>query len=161
MRRRHNSHKRPLRVPLVRRLTMSILAAALLVESGVLVAQGTEEHPGFLSTMGRETFRLFCAACHGPKADGNGSIAQLFIVKPADLTQISSRHGGKFPRELIHQIIEGPEKKRGHGTRQMPIWGEVFQSPLARKTGPPGETSEERAQRKIRELTAYLESIQE
>jgi hypothetical protein len=42
----------------------------------------------------------------------------------------------------------------------MPVWGDVFQSSLAQDSAASGESGEERAQRKIKELVLYLESIQ-
>jgi mono/diheme cytochrome c family protein len=143
-----------------RLLTTPILAALLLCAPTRTQAQEPAEHPGFLAIKGRATFMSFCASCHGPKADGKGNIAQYLTTKPTDLTQIAKQQEGKFPGELIGQVISGPEKVRGHGTREMPIWGNVFQSLLASDTAR-DETPEERANRKIRELTAYLESVQQ
>ena len=31
----------------------------------------------------------------------------------------------------MYRIIDGREEVRGHGTRDMPIWGEVFRQPEA------------------------------
>ena len=143
------------------RFGLLALAAALALPLAAS-SQETEpgEHPGFLAAKGRTTFRVYCASCHGVDAQGSGSIAQYLTVPPADLTRIAERRDGEFPRELIHKIIDGREDVRGHGGKEMPIWGDVFQSPLA-ETSPPGdETGEERAERKIRELVLYLESIQ-
>ena len=160
MKRRHTLKTQPSNLHLVRQVALPILTALLLAAPTTLEAQDTSEHSGFLAAKGRPAFRSFCASCHGPKADGRGNVAQYLTVKPADLTQISKRNDGKFPRQLINQVIAGPEKIKGHGSREMPIWGDVFQSRLASDTSR-DEAPEERAQRKIRELVAFLESIQQ
>ena len=43
--------------------------------------------------------------------------------------------------------------------KEMPVWGDVFQTTGAEPSGG-DETAEERAQRKIRELVLYLDSVQ-
>jgi hypothetical protein len=55
--------------------------------------------------------------------------------------------------------IDGREEVGAHGRRDMPIWGEVLQSPLADDLKA-GSESEERADRKISELVLYLKTIQ-
>lgn len=117
------------------------------------------EHPGFLAAKGRITYRRYCASCHGADADGKGNVAQFLTVAPPDLRTFLERYDGEFPMELIYESIDGRKVVRTHGTRDMPIWGEVFQSPLV-EAAAVEETSEERADRKIRELVFYLETLQ-
>jgi len=94
------------------------------------------------------------------KADGEGRVAEFLTIKPADLTRISERNDGAFPSERIYKIIDGREKVKGHGTPDMPVWGDIFQSKLASDTERE-ETPEQRADRKINELVSFLYSIQE
>lgn len=103
-------------------------------------------------TLGKHAFRAYCASCHGQEARGGGPVAEYLLVAPADLTQISARHEGTFPTELVFKIIDGREKVRGHGNSEMPIWGDAFQK---------GGASEEEAQKRITALVHFLESIQE
>lgn len=98
---------------------------------------------------GRVTYRVYCQNCHGSSAKGNGTLAQLMKVQPADLTRISLKRGGTFPVDEIMRIIDGREEVLAHGAREMPIWGEAL-------TG-----DEDGVQKKIRNLIAYLESIQQ
>ncbi len=119
-----------------------------------------EEHPGFLAAKGRVTFRVYCASCHGPKGLGDGNLAQYLKVQPTDVTRLSQRNEGKFPLELLTRIIDGRQPVRGHGTKEMPVWGDVFQSPLSEQMALPGESGEQRAMRKIKELVLFLETIQ-
>ena len=56
--------------------------------------------------------------------------------------------------------IDGREQVRGHGMREMPVWGDVFQTSVADPLAADG-SGEERARTKIHELVLYLETIQE
>jgi mono/diheme cytochrome c family protein len=140
----------------------ALLLIAVLTTTA-LAAPAEEEiegHPGFLAANGRVTFRATCANCHGNDAKGGGNIAQYLTVRPTDLTLLKRKHDGEFPRHLVQKVIDGTEAVRGHGRREMPIWGDVFRSPLAGTAVSGQESGDEQARRKIRELVIFLESIQ-
>lgn len=105
-------------------------------------------------TVGRHTFRTYCASCHGQEARGDGPVAEHLAVAPSDLTRISARNEGAFPAARVAQVIDGREPVRGHGSREMPIWGDAF-----RKTD--AALSEQEVEEKIAALVQFLESIQE
>ena len=67
---------------------------------------------------------------------------------------------GEFPYERLEAVIDGRTSVRGHGSREMPIWGDVFQSPLSEAYAAPGESGEDRAERMIKELIYFLGTIQ-
>ncbi|MEZ5332064.1 MAG: cytochrome c [Thermoanaerobaculia bacterium] len=141
------------------RRTMTGLAvglAALLV-AVLLGVASAQDNAGFAVAKGRTTFRTYCASCHGEHADGHGAVAQYLTVPPADLTAISERYG-EFPTERIRQIIDGREEVRTHGNRDMPVWGDIFGTPLVPKEST--EDPEVRSGRIIDELVHYLQSIQ-
>ncbi|MDH3308858.1 MAG: cytochrome c [Acidimicrobiia bacterium] len=145
-------------IPAVLALCASIILLAP-ASAGAQKEEAMGEHPGFLAAKGRVTFRRYCASCHGPEADGKGNVAQFLKVRPADLRQFLRRYDGEFPRELIFEVVDGRKVVRTHGPRDMPIWGEVFQSPLV--DGTAGEESgEDRSNRTIRELVYFIETIQ-
>ncbi len=75
---------------------------------------------------GKITYERYCASCHGPEARGNGVIAADLRVPPPDLTTLASRSGGPFPFDAVAQAIDGRKTTRGHGSPDMPVWGEVF-----------------------------------
>ena len=50
---------------------------------------------------------------------------------------------------------------RGHGSGEMPVWGEIFKSSIASGSEGTGDEREQRADRKIVELVRFLESIQD
>ena len=97
---------------------------------------------------GRQLFRTYCASCHGSAGRGDGPMAQYLTVPPANLTALAARNKGTFPAEAIHRAIDGRQTVRTHGDSAMPIWGDAF--------APAERTATER----IRDLVAYLESIQ-
>ena len=133
-----------------------ILFLSLVVNASLAEA---EESPTFLALKGKVTFKRYCSNCHGVDAKGGGDIAKYLKIPPADLTKIQPGDDGEFPFDEVQGKIDGRQKVPGHGMREMPIWGDVFQT-LPQLT-PTDEAGEERAQRKIRELLLYLESIQE
>ena len=80
----------------------------------------------------------------------------LLTVRPTDLTQLSKKHQGQFPFWQVYRIIDGREEVKGHGTRDMPIWGEVFRQPHGGK-----RVDETSVLGRILALVYYLQSIQE
>ncbi len=154
-----------MRVITGRRLVGLAWVTPLIVVSGVGLgtspSRGQEnENPGFMASAGRETYQTYCASCHGTEADGRGSLARHLTVRPTDLTKVKQLNQGVFPKEEVRQAIDGRKEIGPHGSADMPVWGDVFQSSMALKTFEQGETDEDRAARKIRELVQYLESIQ-
>jgi mono/diheme cytochrome c family protein len=77
---------------------------------------------------GSDLFRTYCASCHGAGAKGDGPIAELLKKRPADLTTFSRNNGGTFPAELVGKIIDGRQPVKGHGGKDMPVWGDAFRA---------------------------------
>jgi mono/diheme cytochrome c family protein len=107
---------------------------------------------------GQREFRHACAVCHGLSGKGESIMTtlNLLTVRPTDLTLLSKKHQGQFPFWQVYRIIDGREEVKGHGTRDMPIWGEVFRQP--ERGRPVDETF---AIGRILALVYYLQSIQE
>ena len=95
-------------------------------------------------------FQTYCAVCHGKDGKGNGPAAAALTKAPADLTRISQRNGGTFPGVRVKRYIEGADEVAAHGTRDMPMWGDLFRS-LSRDT----------AEIRVQGLADYLQSIQQ
>jgi hypothetical protein len=72
-----------------------------------------------------------------------------------DLTQLQAQNDGVFPEEYVRRMIDGREMISAHGTRQMPIWGNIWAS----SDGVPSE--EQAARQRIDKLINFLRSIQE
>ncbi len=113
-----------------------------------------EGEPAF--NAGKFEFGKNCAICHGISGKGEGPIINLLKDKPADLTQINKRHGGKFPFWSIYRMIDCREPIDGHGGREMPIWGDRFREETAVAQG-----AESLVRGRILQLIVYLQSIQE
>jgi len=64
----------------------------------------------------------------------------LRTTRPTDLTQIRKTHGGQFPFWRVYRVIDGREDVRGHGMRDMPIWGQRYFSGFAFPPTPGGGT---------------------
>lgn len=135
--------------------SLSALIAAALLWAGPAPALAQEDE---IIAGGKLKYEKYCASCHGVTATGNGEVAKLLVIKPADLTQLSKRHAGQFPFWSVYRMIDGREEVRGHGSRAMPIWGFVFEV----EEGANGPLFQEDLVRgRIWQLVYYLESIQE
>ena len=126
-----------------------VLAVVILFGwmAGIAGAQDSEQ-----AAVGKVTYRVYCQSCHGAGGKGDGKLAEMMKVMPADLTQLSKKNGGTFPAERVRKAIDGREEVLAHGSREMPIWGQVFVD---------NASNEEDTKVKIQHLVAYLESIQE
>ena len=89
--------------------------------------------------------------CHGMDAKGRGPAAPAMKVPPTDLTRLAQRGGGKFSAADIRQVIEGRTELPAHGSREMPIWGEVFRAL---------ESDSVMRNLRMKNLIDYLESLQ-
>jgi mono/diheme cytochrome c family protein len=77
---------------------------------------------------GPEMFRAYCAACHGVDGRGGGPAADSLKKRPADLTQLNRKYGGKYPALRVANVIQGADSEGVHGSRDMPVWGAVFRT---------------------------------
>jgi mono/diheme cytochrome c family protein len=107
--------------------------------------------PRLQSVEGVDTFKTYCAVCHGEDAKGSGPAASALKKAPADLTGIAKRHGGKFSAADVEAVIKGTQVMAAHGNRAMPIWGPVFESIASDPTF---------AKLRVSNLIDYLKSIQ-
>ena len=135
-------------------MTKHVLAfvVALAVSAGTASAQAKVEKAPIKPTSAADAgtmFNTYCAVCHGKEGIGNGPAAASLVKKPADLTKISARNGGAFPEVKVKPYIEGLDEVAAHGTRDMPMWGDLFRS-LNRDT----------AQLRIQGLSDYLKAMQ-
>lgn len=78
------------------------------------------------SLKGPDLYRAHCAPCHGIDGKGNGPVAPALKDPLPDLTTIAKRNGGLFPVGHVRNIIAGTDVMIAHGSREMPIWGEIF-----------------------------------
>ncbi len=135
-------------------LIAGLMAMTLL---GVKPGNGLAQEQEVIEA-GKREFQRSCATCHGMEGKGDGPSASALNVKPADLTQMSKNHSGVFLFWRTYEKISGADEApiRGHGTREMPIWGERFR--LERGAS---EEYHMGVRGRILSLVYYLQSIQE
>jgi mono/diheme cytochrome c family protein len=75
---------------------------------------------------GKEMFTTYCAVCHGTGGKGDGPAANALKKRPADLTQLARKNNGTFPEVHVMNFITGEDIVAAHGSRDMPIWGDLF-----------------------------------
>ncbi len=109
-------------------------------------------------TMGKKEYERTCSLCHGIDAKGNGVYAFELTIAPPDLTLIEKKNYGVFPFSNLYKIIDGREEVHSHGARDMPVWGDRFNSESWLDTNQ--RNSETLARGRIFELLLYLETIQ-
>jgi mono/diheme cytochrome c family protein len=102
---------------------------------------------------GAVIFNQNCASCHGVNAD---IATRDLAVKAPDLTRITKRHAGTFPRAVVLSQIDGYGRGRV-GAEQMPEFGALLEGDLVpiKVDGVFTPTP-----RPLAALLTYLESIQ-
>lgn len=135
-----------------RLMLLTIILVACLISTIPAPAQETEVIAG-----GELEYQNHCAVCHGVDGKGHGIMAKFLSIPPADLTQLAKKNAGRFPFWQVYRVIDGREEVRGHGTREMPIWGARFQA----EAGGSDPGSRSQAAGRILGLVFYLQHIQE
>ena len=102
---------------------------------------------------GAGMFKAYCASCHGQDGKGDGPAAPALKAFPANLTLLAAKNAGTFPELQVAQAIKGDWMTAAHGSKEMPVWGPVF---LYLAHHDPAV-----AQLRVRNLTKYVESIQQ
>lgn len=133
----------------MQRLLVLVAAWVAVVRGGApLAAQD------FTSFSGADDFKVFCSSCHGPGAKGDGVLASTFKKRPPDLTQLAKANDGVFPFEQVFKTIDGRDPVKGHGGKDMPMWGPILEQSR-------GSQTPELVKARIDSLVRYLEKIQE
>jgi mono/diheme cytochrome c family protein len=137
----------------------SILALAILLSwvAGGAAQQTTINQLPIKRTSwasGQEMYQQYCAACHGENAAGRGPAAAACTVRPADLTKLAARNGGKFPYDSFYAVLQfgSLATTTSHGSADMPMWLPVFSSV------DPGR--EAIAQQRMHNLARYVAALQ-
>jgi mono/diheme cytochrome c family protein len=134
------------------KMTTALVAIGLVLAPASLRAADPAPDAA-AAAKGRLTYVRYCVSCHGPQAKGDGPLARDLRVPVPDLTTLAQRSGGKFPQDRVAQVIQAGDTVRGHGTSDMPAWGDAF-----KKTKGTGEVTVDAA---IRNLSQYLRTLQQ
>lgn len=97
------------------------LLATILIPGGYALADQSTNKFDF----GKEEFQARCSSCHGKNGRGTGPLSIFLKNAPSDLTVLTKKNDGIFPIEKIYRTIYG-EDSSYHGSRDMPIWGDIY-----------------------------------
>ena len=79
------------------------------------------------SLTGPDTYAAYCTGCHGRTGRGDGPVAGSLRTPMPDLTTLSQRNDGVFPRASVRSAVVNTERPiTAHGTGDMPAWGPIF-----------------------------------
>jgi mono/diheme cytochrome c family protein len=130
------------------------LLMIVLLAAGIANAQTTVKKVSAKPTVaidGKVLFHDYCAVCHGVEGKGNGPAASAMKAAPSDLTQIARRNNGRFDDERILRILRGEESVGAHGSKDMPMWGGVFNNMGSNPS---------MVQTRVHALVQYLDQVQ-
>ena len=134
----------------------AVMIAALLTGFGIVCWSQQNSDADKVSSpapmSGKEMFQIYCATCHGTDAKGNGPAAFALKAKLPDLTLLARNSGGKFPLMKVSQVIQGDVVIISHGTREMPIYGDMFRDIRRDETF---------VKQRVGILTGYIASLQQ
>ena len=139
------------------RLRITVFSIFSLLAAGFVSAQTSKEIKKVPLTQtspasGSEMFRTYCAVCHGVNGKGAGPAADALKKAPADLTRLTAGNHGKYPEDRVANAISGDAQIGAHGSREMPVWGDLFKSLNA--------GTSDLVRLRIVNLTDYVKSIQ-
>ena len=134
-------------------LALAVMCLALLPGSAVAIAPETQVKPPRQDyNSGAYLYRTFCAPCHGEQGAGDGPVAGSLRARPPDLATIAARRSGQFDRVEVYAAIDGRRRVPGHGSADMPIWGDVLKATEGH--------DDAIIKKRIDSLVAHLESLQ-
>jgi mono/diheme cytochrome c family protein len=134
--------------------TIGLLAVILGLATASTEYQttGARNPPLIIHSMsGHDLFDFYCATCHGRDGKGNGPVAAALKTPPPDLTTMTVRSGGSFPRAHVEEYVTHGGAVAAHGTAEMPVWGPVFRGL---------DVSDTLATVRIGNVVTYIESLQ-
>ncbi|MCX7566304.1 cytochrome c [Sulfitobacter sp. F26169L] len=104
---------------------------------------------------GKVIYAKECSHCHSPTGDGAGAASLGLGVAPPDVTGLTARNDGVFPREFVHRFVLGTLEKEDPDAA-MPEFGKVGLQHASADGTPAGEVSTA----DMIALLDYVETIQ-
>ncbi|VDC32521.1 c-type cytochrome [Pseudogemmobacter humi] len=131
------------------------MCRALMILPLVLALAACIDRPKTPSGAG--DYADFCAGCHGASGKGDGLAAGGLRAKPADLTRLSAKNGGKFPGTRVMAKIWGyTGNQDDHAV--MPEFAALLDSDLVPFDGGDGIATP--TPLRLVQLAEYLETLQ-
>lgn len=125
-------------------LILSVIAVSACVD--------TKDSPD----SGADDYAAFCSSCHGAAGKGDGDVAGDLARKPADLTVLSKRNEGVFPKTRVMAQIWGYSGAKGRGV--MPDFWPLLQGDMVPYDG--GDGIETPTPIRLVQLSEYLTALQ-
>lgn len=104
----------------------------------------------------RADFAAYCADCHGSDGRGGGPLAAGMDPAPSDVTLVSRRHGGEFPKLQVMGHIAG--YTMGRSDSPMPSFEDLLEGPTVQFDDGSGQTVATPA--RLIALSDYVQSLQ-
>ena len=111
--------------------------------------------------VGQREYKNHCAFCHGLEGKGDGPSANMIRGKVADLSILQRNNKGVFPFKRVYDVIDGRDVVAAHGSRAMPVWGDVYSREATDWSLPVGVDKESFIRGRILSLTEYISRLQE
>jgi len=117
-------------------LISSSVAGMVRTTRGAAIQES--ELPAVYAPPGRQTYKDYCAACHGSEGKGHGPVARSLRKAPPDLTTLAKRRSGSASRTCANTSNPFSETSGSHITNErcprgtpeeVPSW--VFADPAA------------------------------
>ncbi len=131
---------------------LAVICLALAISPVALALPSIDELPSAYLPSGKSMYAQYCAACHGPEGKGDGPAAFFLKTPPADLTALSARNMGHFPRAYVINVLRFGLGPSAHGSSDMPTWGSIFQVI--------DKNNERAVQQRINRLADFLATLQ-
>jgi mono/diheme cytochrome c family protein len=111
--------------------------------------------------VGKAQYITSCAPCHGIAGKADGPVAESLSTPPTDLTALSKENNGVFPISRVFYSIHGAMQTSAHGSREMPVWGNVFSRELEYPGGTLSDVEVKSiTDRRILALIEYISTMQ-
>ncbi len=149
-----------------------LLAASAAAPALAQTAPAPAPPPGLQATpgtpprgveIGRYEYETYCAVCHGADGKGNGPFTMMLNKRIPDLSVLAKNNGGVFPFSRAYDVVIGTADVGAHGSREMPIWGDVFTGRAQSVYGPGYRevTGEAYVKARVLALVEYVSRLQE
>lgn len=126
---------------------------------GLALAWGAAQAQPAKVDLGKREYEARCASCHGVNGKGQGPLADMLRRSPPDLTLLARSNGGILPMDRLYDSITG-DTTLAHGSRDMPVWGQVYRADAASYYYDMPYNSESYVRARVLSLLEYINRLQ-